>query len=216
MALTVMEKVMHICDYLENKHDQSDNWDWEIMRYHGIADNGADDKTILIAANWNNVPPKILGCLENLERESDEFETGWCDEYTMCDNCYKAIRTQPTHYGWLSQYLLFDGGIICGHCLMESLDDYLEYFINNADRAITVHGMAEGLEKRGWTCLADNENYCARYETGFHHGQTDDPQRVADWVRENLPNYDFIFDITSVGQFDIHWRILVKKREENE
>lgn len=32
------------------------------------------------------------------------------------------------------------------------------------------------LEKVGFKCLETEEEYCARFETGFHTGQNDEPQ----------------------------------------
>ena len=53
---------------------------------------------------------------------------------------------------------------------------------------------------------------CKRYETGFHPGQNDDPNEIVKWMEENLPDHEFLFCVDAVGQFDVNWSVLLRKK----
>lgn len=63
-------------------------------------------------ANWNKLP-------RNLDRilERAGYAVEWSDEWTTCDDCNRAVRTQPDSHDWRPGYSLSDSGeILCHEC----------------------------------------------------------------------------------------------------
>jgi len=191
-----------VVDYLETKHAYP-----EI--YHGISETGYDDKELL-TADWNKISGKFYNFLEDT---FPEIELDWSDEWMNCSECGKAIRNSPNCYSWTPSYLWSsDCSIACIECYENFAEDIIEYYKNNTDLAIT-EDFYPILEKNGFICYSPDE-YCQIFETGFYPGQNDDPKSVAKNIESELPDYDYIFKIDSVGQFDIHWSVFLRKRTE--
>jgi hypothetical protein len=109
-----------------------------------------------------------------------------------------------------------DSEIICRDCIHEFLEEAVDEYKNKTTRALPSW-IQEQVEKLGFICLADEEEYCARFETGFHPGQNDTPEKAIKLAKEILPyKFDYLFLITGRGQFDINWTILIRKVEEEE
>lgn len=54
-------------------------------------------------------------------------------------------------------------------------------------------------------------------ESGFHHGQNDTPETVIKRLQQVQPEAeDFLYQITDVGQFDVHWVVWYRLPEEEE
>jgi len=139
-----------------------------------------------------------------------------------------AIRREeqdPLHYGWEPQFIkamLYEPGdflaYICRDCVERVEDeeilreDYIADYIYSTNNkpieriAALPDWCIPIIKKMGYKCLEDDMT-CARFETGFHPGQTDDPQTVAQWMEENLPGHEYMFVITERGQFDVHWTV---------
>lgn len=153
------------------------------------------DKGILFA-NWNVFPTKVTDILERYG-----YSIEWSDEWSTCGNCNKAVRTSPDSYGWTPQYLIVnDCEIICHECLTD--DDYLEYADNKPSRSVPA---SFDLTKHGYT------QHNGEYANGFHPGQTDNPRAIFKQLREQYSHV--IFQITDVGQFDVHFAAFVKNDE---
>ena len=87
---------------------------------------------LILSANWNDrdrydadtrrrvvtdTRPSRLGNV--LERLGCELE--WCDEWTACDDCNGAIRTQPDSMCWTPSYVMDDDcTILCTECAQEA------------------------------------------------------------------------------------------------
>ena len=181
----------------------------DIDYYQGISERGYEDKPIL-CANWNK--PKLNRIQKWGESFFDEeVEFDWDDEWTACSVCYKAIRTQADSYGWTASFMRTEYDIICHEHYEEYQEDIIDYFKNNTNHAVMPE-FYPILEKAGFVCYSPDE-YCQRFETGFHPGQNDDPKKIAKDIEKELPNYDYIFKIDSVGQFDINWSVYLRKGE---
>src|SRR5262245_2729049 len=74
-------------------------------------------------ANWNNLP-RDLGDL--LEKAGWACE--WSDEWTTCDACQKAIRTEPDSFCWEPSYAVgeHDGEVLCKACWLEEYPQEIE------------------------------------------------------------------------------------------
>lgn len=75
----------------------------------------------VLFANWN-VFPRGLDTI--LERAGYAVE--WSDEWSTCDDCNKAVRTQPNGYDWKPEYdvkAIERGEMICTGCADEDASD---------------------------------------------------------------------------------------------
>lgn len=197
-------------DVLRRLLDYCDHKGLYITYYPGISEKGYDDITML-CANWNE--KKLKKIQEWGERFfKDEVEFGWDDEWTSCCECYKAVRTTPTHYGWTPSYMwISDCEIVCHEHYEDYAESIIDYYKNETNKAVN-RDFFPILEKAGFICYSPDE-YCQRFETGFHPGQTDDPKKIAEDIEKELPGYDYIFKIDSVGQFDVNWSVYLRKAE---
>lgn len=160
----------------------------------------------IVKADWNDETANRIGKL--LEKLDCEIE--WCGEWTDCSNCYKAVRTQPTHYGWLPRYSwIGECDIVCEHCIMVDVEGsgYIEELLNNCRKADTLD--------IDWSQFGFEPPDCEKYETGFHPGQDADPYDVAKQLETDLgQEVDFLFQITGCGQFDVDWIVWVRPQLE--
>jgi len=180
----------------------------DVTYYPGISEKRYDDIP-MICANWNKKGlAKIQEWGESYFRDEVEFD--WDDEWTMCGECYKAVRTVPTHYGWTPSYMWAgDCDIVCHEHYEDYKESIIDYYKNDTNRAVN-RDFYPVLEKTGFICYSPDE-YCQRFETGWHPGQNDDPKKIAKDIEEQLPGYDYIFKIDNVGQFDINWSVYLRK-----
>lgn len=164
-----------------------------------------------IVANWNN---KYLDRIAKfLNARYPDVRQAWEDTATRCD-CGKLIETTATHWGWQPNFVYSakDACYLCRDCALEAADDLIEAAKNN-ERIAFYSWFLPALAERGWVCLEDDANACARFETGFHPGQCDKPVEVKKRVQEALPDHDIVFVINDVGQFDMRWSVHIKRKE---
>jgi hypothetical protein len=74
-----------------------------------------DPAKAVLFANWNYLPSKALELLEYYG-----YVCEWSDEWATCDNCYRAVRTEPDSWDYRPFFTLGDGEITCTHCLREA------------------------------------------------------------------------------------------------
>jgi hypothetical protein len=173
-----------------------------------------NDQWYVIFDSWGE-REKFEEMIENdfSEEEIDEinriFEFVFSDEYDLCQNCYRVIRTSPDSYSWVQTFWIQeDGGIYCEQCVRkEYADDYLEEKINNFKSANTIFSEAELIE-RGYVKL-ENE-----YEVGWHEHQDDDPEKIFKKLVEK--HKEILFNIDWVGQFDCHYSVYIKQEKTEE
>jgi hypothetical protein len=160
----------------------------------------------LITANWNNVNDKIPNFIENCG-----YEIGYEDEYTLCCNCNRACQLYPNFYGDEPDWMIINNcEVVCKECIEDLIEDIIKEYSNNYRKAV-YNWFYPYLEKNNFVCYSPDE-YCKRFESGFHYGQNDNPRVISQEIEENLPEYDYIFMIDGIGQFDIQWNVFLKRR----
>ena len=169
----------------------------------GCAEPGYDNKPVILA-NWNNVPDKVYTSLEK-----SGYLCEWSDEWIACDECCKVFRSSPDSYSWGMFGHVFDGYAVCGDCIKDDPDDYLEDLTNNPRRAITCSILRVlDLPELGYEQIATD------FENGFYPGQNDNPENILKSAREKYGHdHRFIFAIDSQGQFDIGFSLWHKLPE---
>lgn len=165
---------------------------------------------VIVFANWNKhggyrlvdgqypKPDKADMTMPRLQALLEHFgaEIEWVDEWHVCE-CGKAVRTSADSYSWRPSYWMGDGFIKCAECVQADPTAYLEWLEGNEDAAVTLD---VDLSEHGYVKLGD------AYATGWHPGQTDNPSKVAEALRE-IDCERFIFEITENQQFSTHWAV---------
>ncbi len=186
---------------------------------------GSDD-TVIVLGDWNpkrfprgddaplskaeNIGPRLANALEKVGAEIQ-----WLDEWTECQNCYRAIRTEPDSYSWRPAFAWLSDEIICSRCLLENVNGSIESgeYINNASKAITWTDGAT-LEREGWAQWAPGDPH--QYENGWHPGQDDDPRDVLAEILADDPDAEVLFLIDATGQFDVRFSAYTRAREDDD
>lgn len=190
------------------KDDNASKGEFDYGTYQD-ADGGND---VVIADWWDAKFKRLAKFLQDNYRD---VAMVWSDTNVTCDTCGKVINTNPTHYGWLPNYIYLEGdGCHCQDCVLNAPTDFIDDATNSTKTAL-LPWMVSALTARGWVCFEPETHGCARYETGLRAGQNDDPKAVKAYMQSNLPGHDVVFVITDSGQFDINWTAYVKKREED-
>lgn len=142
---------------------------------------------------------RVASLLEKLGVELD-----WSDEWCLCDECHKAVRTQANSYRWRPSYADDGSGNVCCHeCIQADPSDYLQSLEGDSNRCVTID---IDLEAAGYKLLADD------FENGLYGGQSDRPELIADALREQGVER-FIFNLDSTGQFDMSFSVYVHESE---
>lgn len=195
---------------------QGGNFDLQWANDYAEPGYSCDETKGIFFADWNDrtrynsetrehetldsTPSRVCSILE-----AAGYEIEWCDEWTECDECGRAVRIQPDSYSWRPSFVLFnDCEIVCSKCVENDTDAYLDHLLNNPETADTF-----GID---WTEHGFTRND-EIYENGFHPGQNDDPKAIA----ESLPaGVDYLFSVDSVGQFDMRFSLWTRTDEETE
>lgn len=99
------------------------------LHFAGYAEPGYDDPScgIIAIGNWNSVTeydrelrdqkvisdlPERLGAI--FEKLGIECE--WSDEWAVCEECNRLIRTEPDSHSWKRSYVLSKVGYFCKEC----------------------------------------------------------------------------------------------------
>ena len=148
----------------------------------------------ILFANWNLFPRGVDTLLESMG-----YEIEWSDEWSTCGNCGKAFRISSDSYGWQPSYFLVNEcEELCKDCC--DIPEYLESLEDNPRKAVNDHISPADY---GYVKLEGN------FENGFHPGQNDDPRKIYKRLHE-LGHKRLLFNIDSVGQFDISFSIWKK------
>lgn len=158
--MQTMEKAL---EYLQDEHHA----EW-CSRY-GETGYQDPESGLILFANWNNVPK---GLRKWLQAQGCELE--WSDEWVIDYKNDKAYRCSPDCYQWEPQFLVGDGDYIFP-------DDGAQAFIEECQMLDKAHPQRclpswvqpADLEEAGFQ-LAEG-----RLENGWHHGQTDDPEKIS-------------------------------------
>jgi len=166
----------------------------------GYAEPGYDDpKCSVLFADWNSYPTRLANILERAG-----YSVEWSDEWSICEDCNKAVRTVQDSYSWRRYFVIYnDCELVCANCVKEDLDTYEAYLLNKSTHADTFN---VDWQARGFTLF--NKDH---YESDYHVGQPDNPKTI---VKALPPKHDYLFAIPSVGQFDIMFDCWIRPQEE--
>jgi len=152
------------------------------------------DKIGILTGDWNKISNQLESALEL------HFELEWLDEWAACDDCGGLVRTSPNSYDWLPSYIMFDGYILCESCIRHNLEEHIQDYLNQHDKASTILNH-DDLIKHGFDQLNGT------YESGMHSHQTDTPEKALQQFHNQLKDKDYIFIIPSTGQFDVQFEL---------
>ncbi len=182
--------------------------DGEMVTDIGIGMVRESDQTVWVSGNWNpsrflregdepltnteNLPERLGNALEGIG-----VETLWSDEWQRCIECARAIRTEPNSYSWTADYINTEDGLICSDDA--DFSDIEEEAVNNHRYAVPTWFdlVAEGFER-----------FNGVFENGWDEGQTDDPEEILERAHSEFS--EGVFQISSVGQFDIRFTLYVR------
>ncbi|MCK9571432.1 hypothetical protein M0R72_20960 [Candidatus Pacearchaeota archaeon] len=197
---------------VEKLLDYAERFGHYIQLVDGCCEPGYDDKPVVLG-NWNsetrwdgekhitvnNIMPRIAKLLEKLG-----YEIEWEDEWSVCEDCGKAIRAEPDSYSWQPSYATIgDCIIICHDCIKSNPVDYLEELSGNPEKCLTFD---IPLDEYGYVM------YDCGYEVGWYQGQNANPKKIVKELRAKGIT-DFIFVMDDVNQFDCEFSVWVKQPE---
>lgn len=219
IRLRVEDMIEKYAKNVENNHIRERIESW--VTVSGYAEPGYSDpeckEIVVVLGNFNlpdeiKLPDNIKNPIIELQEEIKQLghvEFEWSDEWTICSECMRAVRTQSDSYVWTSHSIILEGDCICIDCLKKNdniMDDFIQDITNRFNKCVVTYWGID-LKKYGFKQIP---GYC--FETGLHENQNADPAVALKYLRKK--GYDVIFSITDKSQFDIHWNIWVS-REEN-
>ena len=205
----------HAVDHEHNINRQYNhsNLKYQGRNYHLITDLrlGSNRYFPFSDASPYLVPDELDGLEHTLKEMLGDFV--FADEYTSCAACGEIIRTSPDSYGWRPDCVFIDDdGYIHADCLTEDdLQDWMDehkghtipYAINQKFSGYTTIEIPKEHRKHSYDQVFE-------YESGFHHGQDDDPKKMTTYLSDH--GIDVWFEYTA-GQFDIVWRPMVRQAD---
>jgi len=144
-----------------------------------------DPEKLILFANWNYFPRGIDSLLE-----SYGYEIEWSDEWTTCDGCNRAMRTNPDCWSWQPSFADDEHGTLCLDCLRRDPSDYLASLEDNPDTALTVE---IDPAQHGYVKIESD------FESGFHPGMTDNPRAIYERLSAQFSR--ILFKIDTREQF---------------
>lgn len=156
---------------------------------------------------------------DSVQLANDVFEEiypdwGFHDEYDTCSQCGKVMRFSPDSYGWTPDYVDFSWGdrthVDC--CDVEDvLSDY-NHKRKSLPDAIYHRAFQEDIIEKieSWE---DEQGriHDIYFENGMHHGQNDDPGKIAKALKAGGV-MDWWWDVQP-SQFDVRFYVIVRKED---
>lgn len=167
----------------------------------GVVEPGYNDEPFALGDWWVRVDGDLRESKVVKLLEACGIDSAFYDEWAVCHDCRKAVRTQPDSYGWKRSYWEDCGDIICHECVEGNPESYLESLSGDPSKAVTIDSVDP--EEHGYT------EVWGEFENGLYGGQMDSPDAIAKAFEERGWD-DFVFSITSVGQFDMKFKVFVK------
>lgn len=173
-----------------------------------LEESGIEESTdgIYIVPSWHEVNDLV----EAVGKSIDEIFDDWAfnDMCELCYECRNAIYTVPGFIGEMPYYWRSDDGIFCGDCVKSTYEEeYLEHLLNNPKVANTIL-TNEKLKELSFVECECNGDICL-FEAGFSHFQ--DPVEIMNNARERHDEFNFIFEISAIGQFSIEYKLWRRK-----
>jgi len=185
------------------------------------------DSGVIVFGNWNpprypkdgdepltkaeRLAPRLADALEGIGADVE-----WLDEWAMCEECHRAVRTEGDSYSWRPSYAWQNEcEIVCTDCLLADMDTSLEPYVNEPTKAVTWCDAAQ-LVDAGWELWEPPPKTVGdlirqgqgaarggRYQSGWHEGMDDKPDEVFAKIRDVLPEVDVVFLLDENSQFYI-------------
>lgn len=130
------------------------------------------------------------------------YNWGYSDEYITCSNCGLAVCITPDYQNWQPDFWANEGEFLCGDCVREESDSYIEFLTNNPHAANTIVP-EQVLREHGFERVTGRD-----YSSGFG-GAGDDPQKV---FAEFQDTHDVIFNIRFNNPFYVEWDVYIRRR----
>lgn len=186
-----------------------------IRFYHAYAETGYEDPEcgLIASGDWNDA--------DEYDRETDKrittsdlpsrlanvfrklgIELEWCDEWTGCHSCCRALRTRPDDHSWKPCYIEDDGAALCLECV--DVEEYLESLEGDST-------------KRSLFDPSEHEYVLIQggFEAGVHPGQDADPELIGKLL-STADIKRFVFCVSETGQFDLTYSVWMHKEEAEE
>ena len=182
-----------------------DAW-YQIGKYNG--------EDFMIVDSWDDVS-EIQKALDPSFEPKDKYDTkvldnympwGFGDSYTTCDECGDIICTEPDSSYWKADFFVSNNGIICGDCVRENPQEYLESLINNYNKANTILDPKD-LEQEGFEKLDGD------YQNGYYD-RNDNPKSILKDLMSKYPQGEFIFNIISTNPFAVDFDVYGRNLDE--
>ncbi len=212
------------CITIHDAITMCDDRGFDIQVYDGYAEPGYDNGKPVVLADWND--RKIYNREDNTFTTTDDtpsrmckvFEwlgcdIDWSDEYVSCESCYRLLRNTADCHGWQFAGIEIECAYICFECIKED-DSYdeeiLEKYVGNPNKAMTdILWRDTDLLERNNYHMVDEDRDDLQFASGLYGGQCDTPQKVSE-VLEKHGITKYIFVITDVGQFDLHFSVMIE------
>jgi hypothetical protein len=128
------------------------------------------------------------------------ISTEWSDEWSTCDGCSRAVRTQPDCYSWKASFADFGGELLCTDCIEDYPGNYLKHVANELR-----DGTLLDLESHGFIRVTRDEYH--RWGNGLYDHHDDDPRAQIDLL--NTAGFDVAFELFP-SQFTMEWDLFVR------
>lgn len=145
--------------------------------------------------------------------EEQGVELVWHDEWIVTyDGSSRAYRTTADSYSWQSSILWTDGDFLTPE---DGIDAWLEEVANDPRRALPSHvWSADQLAAAGFVQWEPDDPHT--YESGWHPGQTDDPEEITRAIRGQLgDDVEIVFYLDGVGQFDVRFSAYTRTTDDD-
>lgn len=143
---------------------------------------------------------------ELVEATGLDIELEWDDEWSMCDECNRAVRTSEDSYFWKPAYAIIgECSLVCHECILEDPEELIQELIGDSDRADTI---GIDLTEQGFEQFRE-------YVTGWHSHQNDSPAKVMEEILHLYPDAEVVFQIVSTAQFDTRWTAWFRNERED-
>lgn len=184
------------------------------------------DGVVAVFGNWNprrwardgepalekseRLAPRLGDALEHAGAELE-----WLDEWVMCSECYRAVRTKPNSYSWKPSFAwVNECEPVCAQCMLEDVVTYVEEgnYVNNASKAITWADsqdlISAGFER--WK-PGDEQNY----QNGSHEGMDDDPKTILATILAADEDAEVVFLLDEASQFYVGFSAWTRVKEDD-
>ena len=128
------------------------------------------------------------------------------DDETLTDEQGRIHNTNPTHYGWIPTYKVFD----CQIWAQDEVDtgtlwEFAQNLIDDESNADQWYIDFTPLGFKRWS---------EQGESGFHHRQNDTPENMRKDIESKHGECEIIFAIDDTGQFDTRFSAWYRPNEE--